>query len=169
MSERKIRESTKQVTENLNKKLEIQENLKKQKKISKALGKLRQKETREYLDSAVELAEYSVEHFETSAEEEQNAESSLVKEVSPGNNENDSDDDWDPLGAIKSPRKLLGAQAVPEAEIPSASWSTKINQFFPPDYKSTPVLQRKDNARASDSGPLSPAVDLERISEEGVE
>ena len=129
----------------------------------KALGKLHEKETKKYLDSALELAEYSVDNFDKSTEEERGESSEVFLSA----DEKDLDDDWDPLGVIKTPRKLLGAEAVPEAEIPSASWSIKINQFFPPDYESTPLVQRKDNARTFDKEPLSPVSDLEKISEEG--
>ena len=103
MNERKIRDSTRKVTENQKKKFEIQEEIKKEKKVSKALGKLHRKETEKYVDSALEQAEYAVDNFDKSTEEEERVESSLDVEVFLSADEKDLDDDnWDPLGAENS-------------------------------------------------------------------
>ena len=76
------------------------------------------------------------------------------------NNSEPTDDDWDPLGVIKTPRKLIESE-----EVPSASWSTKVNQFFPQDCELSPRLERRETVTSNIPGNLSPPV-LERITEE---
>ena len=50
----------------------------------------------------------------------------------------------------------------------SASWST-VNQFFPLNCESTPILRRIESVRSTDSDLPPPAVRLEEIFEENEE
>ena len=169
MSDKNLRESTKKVRENQIKRSEIEADIKKQKKKSKALQKQIREEESVLLEEALQLAEYTVEHFETSSEE-----SGVAGEEVPGHTETFDDksdssyDEWDPLGVIKTPRKLGEIEGTELAEIPSASWSTKVNQFFPLDCESTPTLERREIITSVNSGPLSPALCLEKIIEESI-
>ena len=67
MSDKNLRESTKKVRENQIKRSEIAADIKKQKKKSKALQKQIREEESVFLEEALQLAEYTVEHFETSS------------------------------------------------------------------------------------------------------
>ena len=158
MSEKNLRESTIKATESQNKKSEIDDEVNKQKKKFKALQKQIREEEKIYQREAVELAEYTAQNLERTVED-------LVEEEHVGNetfdNESEpTDDDWDPLGVIKTPRKLIESQ-----EVPSASWSTKVNQFFPQDCELSPRLERRETVTSNIPGNLSPPV-LERITEE---
>ena len=157
MSDKNLRESTKKVKENQIKRSEIAADIKKQKK-SKALQKQIREEEKIYQREAVELAEYTAQNLEITVED-------LVEEEHAGNetfdnNSEPTDDDWDPLGVIKTPRKLIESE-----EVPSASWSTKVNQFFPQDCELSPRLERRETVTSNIPGNLSPPV-LERITEE---
>ena len=158
MSDKNLRESTKKVKENQIKRSEIAADIKKQKKKSKALQKQIREEEKIYQREAVELAEYTAQNLEITVED-------LVEEEHAGNetfdnNSEPTDDDWDPLGVIKTPRKLIESE-----EVPSASWSTKVNQFFPQDCELSPRLERRETVTSNIPGNLSPPV-LERITEE---
>ena len=89
----------------------------------------------------------------------------LKKETFDDKTDPSDDDEWDPLGVIKTPRKIVETEG---AEIPSASWSTKVNQFFPLDCESTPRLERRESITSANSGLLSPVVCLEKIAEESI-
>ena len=69
MSDKNLRESTRKVKENQIKRSEIAADIKKQKKKSKAIQKQIREEESVFLEEALQLAEYTVEHFETSSEE----------------------------------------------------------------------------------------------------
>ena len=120
------------------------------------------------LKESLELAEYTVEHFDTSSEESAEAEEDPEKEIFDDKTDPSDDDEWDPLGAIRTPRKIVQTEGLDPAEIPSASWSTKVNQFFPPDCESTPRLERRESITSANSGLLSPVVCLEKITEESI-
>ena len=66
MSDKNLRESTKKVRENQIKRSEMEADVKKQKK-SKALEKQIREEENVLLKESLELAEYTVEHFDTSS------------------------------------------------------------------------------------------------------
>ena len=66
MSDKNLRESTKKVRENQIKRSEMEADVKKQKK-SKALEKQIRQEESVLLKESLELAEYTVEHFDTSS------------------------------------------------------------------------------------------------------
>ena len=66
MSDKNLRESTKKVRENQIKRSEMEADVKKQKK-SKALEKQNRQEESVLLKESLELAEYTVEHFDTSS------------------------------------------------------------------------------------------------------
>ena len=68
----------------------------------------------------------------------------------------------------KTPRKLGELEGTELAEIPSASWSTKVNQFFPLDCVSTPRPERRESITSANSGLLSPVLCLEKITEESI-
>ena len=122
----------------------MEADVKKQKK-SKALEKQIRQEESVLLKESLELAEYTVEHFDTSSEESAEAEEDPEKEIFDDKTDPSDDDEWDPLGAIRTPRKIVQTEGLDPAEIPSASWSTKVNQFFPPDCESTPTLERRES------------------------
>ena len=67
MSDKNLRESTKKVRENQIKRSEMEADVKKQKKKSKALEKQIRQEESVLLKESLELAEYTVEHFDTSS------------------------------------------------------------------------------------------------------
>ena len=69
MSDKNLRESTKKVREDQIKRSEIKADIKKQKKKSKALQEQIREEESVFLEEALQLAEYTVEHFDTSSEE----------------------------------------------------------------------------------------------------
>ena len=111
-----------------------------------------------------------MEHFETSSEESGEACEEVPDHTETFDEKSDSSDDdvWDPLGVIKTPRKLGEIEGTELADIPSASWSTKVNQFFPLDCESTPILERRGIITSVNSGPSSPALCLEKIIEESI-
>ena len=80
MSDKNLRESTKKVRENQIKRSEMEADVKKQKK-SKALEKQIRQEESVLLKESLELAEYTVEHFDTSSEESAEAEEDPEKEI----------------------------------------------------------------------------------------
>ena len=82
MSGRNLRESTKKVTEIQQEKSKVAEEIRKLKKTSKALENIRHQEEKLYSESALELAEYTVEHF-GSDYEDTSEESSLEENVKP--------------------------------------------------------------------------------------
>ena len=168
MSDKNLRDSTKKVRENQIKRSEIEADIKNQKKKSKALQKQIREEESVFLKESLELAEYTVEHFETSSEESGEAEEVLEKETFDDKDDSSVDDVWDPLGVIKTPRKIAANEGLDLAAIPSASWSTKVNQFFPQDCESTPRLQRREVVASTSSAPPSPVVCLEKITEESI-
>ena len=69
MSDRDLRESTKKVTSEQKRKSDIDKEIKKSKDISTKLQNIRRQEEKLYLDSAIELAEYSVQVYDNSDEE----------------------------------------------------------------------------------------------------
>ena len=81
MSDKNLRESTKKVRENQIKRSEIEADVKKQKKKFKALEKQIREEESVLLKESLELAEYTVEHFDTSSEESAEAEEDPEKEI----------------------------------------------------------------------------------------
>ena len=170
MSGRNLRESTKKVTEIQQEKSKVAEEIRKLKKTSKALENIRHQEEKLYSESALELAEYTVEHF-GSDYEDTSEESSLGENVKPdsdvfGNNieEVPDNDEWqDPLGVVQTP-KSPGPEV--SLNIPSASWSTKVNLFFPPNCESTPARTEMIGITSTGSDPPSPVVCLEKIVEE---
>ena len=168
MSDKNLRESTKKARENQIKRSEIEADIKKQKKRSKALEKQIREEESVFLEEALQLAEYTVENFGTTSEESGEAEEVPSHTEIFDVKSDSSDDEWDPLGVIKTPRKLGETEGTELAEIPSASWSTKVNQFFPQDCESTPTLERREFITSVNSGPLSPVVCLEKIIEESI-
>ena len=168
MSDKNLRDSTKKVRENQIKRSEIEADIKNQKKKSKALQKQIREEESVLLKESLELAEYTAEHFETSSEESGEVEQDPEKETFDDKTDPSDDDEWDPLGVIKTPRKIAETEGLDSAEIPSASWSTKVNQFFPLDCESTPRLERRESITSTNSGLRSPVVCLEKITEESI-
>ena len=173
MSERNLRDSTRRVTEDQKEKSRVAEEIRKEKKTSKALKRIHRQEEKLYLAEALELAEYTVEHLDlenkdssekSDSKDEINSDSDVfdinIKEVP-------ACDEWqDPLGVAKTPQKVT--QVVEEAvtDLPSASWSTKVNQFFPPNCESTPARNNRESIRSTASNLPSPVRCLEKIVEE---
>ena len=170
MSGRILTESTKKVTEIQKEKSKAAEEIRKLKITSKALEKLRHQEEKLYSESALELAEYTVEHF-GSDYEDTSEESSLKENVKPDSDVFDNNieevpdkDEWqDPLGVVQTP-KSPGPEV--SLNIPSASWSTKVNLFFPPNCESTPARSDREGITSTGSDPPSHVVCLEKIVEE---
>ena len=96
------------------------------------------------------------------------AEEDPEKETFDSKTDSSDDDEWDPLGVVKIPRKLGEIEGTELAEIPSASWSTKVNQFFPLDCVSTPRIEGRESVTSAILGLLSPVVCLEDIIEESI-
>ena len=172
MSDRDLRESTKKVTSEQKRKSDIDKEIKKSKDISTKLQNIRRQEEKLYLDSAIELAEYSVQVYDNSDEETAvGGEVNIPQESSQLNETFDAqsnpvDEDWDPLGVAITPRKVLPSQDTnTQVEPVSATWSTGLNQFFPLNCDSSPVLQRT-NILSIESDLPSPSLRLEEIIEE---
>ena len=171
MSERNLRDSTRRVTEDQKEKSRVAEEIRKEKKTSKALKRIHRQEEKLYLAAALELAEYTIEHLESEnedsseksdSEDEINSDSDVfdIEEVP-------ASDEWgDPLGVTKTPQKVIQVEEEAVTDLPSASWSTKINQFFPPNCESTPARNNRVSIRSTGSDLLSPFPCLEKIVEE---
>ena len=172
MSDRDLRESTKKVTSEQKRKSDFDKEIKKSKDISTKLQNIRRQEEKLYLDSAIELAEYSVQVYDNSDEETAVGGEVNIPQGSSQLNEtfdaqsNPVVEDWDPLGVAITPRKVLPSQDTnTQVEPVSATWSTGVNQFFPLNCDSSPVLQRK-NILSIESDLPSPSLRLEEIIEE---
>ena len=156
MSERNLRESTKKVTENQKQRAQISKEIQKSKKTSAKLKDLCRQEEKFYLDKALELAEYSVKVFDKSDEksvtvEEYSSDESSRKLVFDAH-ESPTEEEWDPLGVALTPRKgVLPPDSSALEEPISATWSTKVNQFFPLNCESTPIplIRRKESTEAN--------------------
>ena len=170
MSDRNLRESTKKVTEKQKKKTEIYKEIAKSKETSKKLSEICRQEENLYLDSALELAEYSAKHFDITDQESEISTTDIREESSRNDDifddhNNPIEEDWDPLGVTRTPRQELHSPEISAAGPSSASWST-VNQFFPLNCESTPILKRIESVRSTDSDLPPPIVRLEEIFEE---
>ena len=172
MSERRLRPST---TKQTVKQKEDSEKLGARKRTDTSL-KLREicrQEEKLYLDSTLELVEYTKEVVAKRPKDKEATdiivlESSLSEEFFDINNTaQESDDEWDPLGVVRTPRKDSSVPFVLGTGEPD-TWSTTVNQFFPLNCTSTPIskLQRRTSVLSSSSDILSPRICLAEIPEE---
>ena len=144
------------MTENQKQRAEISKEIQKSKKTSAKLKDLCRQEEKLYLDEALELAEYSVKVFDKSDEKSVTVEEYSSDESSRNivfdAHESPTEEEWDPLGVALTPRKeVLPPDSSALEEPISATWSTKVNQFFPLNCESTPIplIRRKESTETN--------------------
>ena len=144
------------MTENQKQGAEICKEIQKSKKTSAKLKDLCRQEEKLYLDEALELAEYSVKVFDKSDEKsvtvEEYSSDKSSRNIVFDAHESPTEEEWDPLGVALTPRKeVLPPDSSALEEPISATWSTKVNQFFPLSCESTPIplLRRKESTETN--------------------